>query len=195
MRTIIQPLVVNSQQLIVAYESNIIGDMQNNEEKVLFSKRLNNLCEEKGLPLHGRQTIIKYHFLSLGIRISQESVRKWLMAESIPRHEKKIILCKYFNVLYEWLSTGKGDKRLEVINAAREIFETNNTKKQDLIKFILSLPDDEVDEQRVTLIKYSGLIDKRFIDGSARILHEIAQPERKYDAQKTEESKKEGNGE
>lgn len=169
--------------------------MQNNEEKILFSKRLNNLCEEKGLPLHGRQTIIKYHFLSLGIRISQESVRKWLMAESIPKHENKIILCKYFNVLYEWLSTGKGDKRLEVINANREIFETNNTKKQDLIKFILSLPDDEVDEQRVTLIKYSGLIDKRFVDGSSRILHEINQPERKYDAQKTEESTKEGNGE
>lgn len=77
----------------------------------------------------------------------------------------------------------------------REIFETSNTKKQDLIKFILSLPDDEVDEQRVTLIKYSGLIDKRFVDGSARILHEINQPERKYDAKKTEESTKEGNGE
>lgn len=56
-------------------------------------------------------------------------------------------------------------------------------------------PDDEVDEQRVTLIKYSGIIDKRFVDGSSRILHEINQPERKYDAQKTEESTKEGNGE
>lgn len=45
--------------------------------------------------------------------MSQESVRKWLMSESIPRHENKIVLCKYFNVLYEWLSTGHGDKRKE----------------------------------------------------------------------------------
>lgn len=130
MKTIIQPLVVNSQQLIVAHESNIIGEMSSNEEKILFSKRLNDLCEEKGLPLHGRQSIIRDHFIGLGIRMSQESVRKWLTAESIPRHENKIILCKYFNILYEWLSTGEGDKRKDPIKLIPkrelEIYEFNN---------------------------------------------------------------------
>ncbi|PSJ16350.1 hypothetical protein [Nitrosomonas supralitoralis] len=115
METIIQPLVVIGQQLIVARESNIIERMSNNEQKIQFSKRLNDLCEEKGLPLHGRQSLLRDHFIALGIKMSQESVRKWLMAESIPRHENKIVLCKYFNVLYEWLSTGDGDMRKEPV--------------------------------------------------------------------------------
>lgn len=74
-------------------------------EKLLFSRRLKELCVEKNLPEHGRQTILRKK-----LKISQEAVRKWLDGESIPRHNHKVQLCEYFGVNYEWLATGRGVK-------------------------------------------------------------------------------------
>lgn len=68
----------------------------------------------------------------------------------------------------------------------REIFETGNKNKQELIRFILSLPDDDIDEKRIGLIKSSGLIDKRFVSGSLRILHAIKEPEAVYSSEPIE---------
>lgn len=69
---------------------------------------------------------------------------------------------------------------------SNEAFETDNPNKLDLIKFIMSLPDDDVDEQRVGLVKSSCLIDKRFVNGSLRILHAIKEPEAVYSSEPIE---------
>lgn len=53
--------------------------------------------------------------------------------------------------------------------------ETINLNKLKLVNFIMSLPDDSMDERRVELVKSSCLINKRFIDGSIQILHAINQ--------------------
>lgn len=115
--------------------------MATSEEKISFSKRLNELCDDKNLPLHGRQSIIKEYFRSRGIKMSQESVRKWLMSESVPRHENKIILCEYFNATYEWLSTGHGTKTrylAEFVSKRKKEpeFAIPLSPKQQLLKFL-----------------------------------------------------------
>lgn len=84
--------------------------MEKNKEKLLFSKRLDFLCKEKKLPNHGRQMILKALF-----DVSQEAVRKWLAGESIPKHERRVQMCEYFHVNYEWLATGKGEIRSSVV--------------------------------------------------------------------------------
>lgn len=109
-RLIIQLMVVNSQQLIVVDEKNMINDMERDDEKALFAKRLNELCDDKSLPTRGRQTILKDHFIKNNIKMSQESTRKWLKGETILIHENKIVLCQYFKANYEWLATGNGEK-------------------------------------------------------------------------------------
>ncbi len=106
--------------------------MIKNNQKALFSERLHHLCDEKGLPIHGRQSAIRDEFVKKGHKMSQESVRKWLSAEAVPKHDNKVFLCDLFNVKYEWLSTGKGDKRTEELVTKREmeIKELNELLRQ-----------------------------------------------------------------
>lgn len=74
---------------------------------------------------------------------------------------------------------------------SRKAFETDNPNKLDLIKFIMALPDDDVDKQKVVLVKLSCLIDKKFVGGSVQILHAMCQPTKEYNAK---EDKAEANG-
>ncbi|MBS0424587.1 MAG: helix-turn-helix transcriptional regulator [Proteobacteria bacterium] len=85
----------------------MIKSMAKNEQKIAFSKRLDDLCKEKGLPLRGRQKI-----LAKLCDLKQQSVSKWFNEEAIPQHEHSVILCEFFNVLYDWFLTGRGEKRL-----------------------------------------------------------------------------------
>jgi len=80
--------------------------MVTSTEKRLFSERLKELCQEKGLPERGRQATLKRV-----CGLSQQSVSKWFNAEAIPEYEHCLKLCKYFSVNYEWLLTGNGIKR------------------------------------------------------------------------------------
>lgn len=83
--------------------------MANSIEKQLFSNRLINLCDEKGLAERGRQTVLKKI-----CGVTQQSVSKWFHAEAIPEYEQCLKLCNYFNVNFEWLLRGTGIKRNEI---------------------------------------------------------------------------------
>ena len=149
----IQPKVAGSQQLIVVRKKNMIYIMNTNNERNVFSRRLNELCNEKHLPVYGRQSIIRDYFNSIRIKISQESVRKWLTGESIPRHEKLIILCGYFDVSYEWLLTGKGEKRKSLADKSAKTYIVSDPKKQAIIEMIL-----EMDEKKIGDVADNGSI-------------------------------------
>jgi len=141
----IQPIVVASQQLIVVQEKHMISIMETNNGKIAFSRRLNKLCDEKKLPAYGRQSILRDYFRSIGVRISQESVRKWLTGESIPRYEKIIVLCNFFDVSCEWLLTGNGDKKKLVNDGAAKTYIVSDPKKQAIIEMILAMDSKSID--------------------------------------------------
>ncbi|MFM2399978.1 MAG: hypothetical protein RL341_2135 [Pseudomonadota bacterium] len=74
--------------------------------KSAFAARLHEICEEQGLPLHGRQVA-----LGQVMKVSQTAARKWLTGAGFPEVEKGIELARWGNVNFEWLMTGRGPKR------------------------------------------------------------------------------------
>lgn len=131
MRTILQPEVVNCQQLIVASERYSLKSMPNSPEKALFSKRLNELCNDKKMPVHGRQTQLARKF-----KVTQEAARKWLDGESIPSYERMLKICEFFGAKFEWLISGNGPK-----DDNAEGFYINDPRVIHAAKVMMDLPD------------------------------------------------------
>lgn len=96
--------------------------MEKNNLKCEFSKRLNLLCEENGIQIHGRQTQLGKIF-----RVSQEAARKWLDCESVPTYERAIQICEHFSVNFEWLMRGVGKK---YANQHNELTQNNHTVRE-----------------------------------------------------------------
>lgn len=117
-------------------------------EKLLFSMRLKELCMEKNLPEHGRQTILRKI-----LNVSQEAVRKWLDGESVPRHSHKVKLCEYFKVNYEWLSTGRGQKYItsQKSNAEKILEMLGIDPEQDI---------NNIDMEEVEIFRSTRLVPK-----------------------------------
>jgi len=100
------------------------------DKKAAFSDRLNELCDEDGIPPKGknRQKLVGERF-----SVSQKGARKWLEGEGFPDMEKCLEIAEEFNVTVEWLLTGRGPKRVarapmpvfthEEVAAARKIAE------------------------------------------------------------------------
>ncbi|MBK7492708.1 MAG: helix-turn-helix transcriptional regulator [Nitrosomonas sp.] len=134
MHEIVQLLAVECQQPIVVMKRGIILNMAKTEEKIAFSKRLAELCEEKGLKDRGRQTALRK---VCGLK--QQSVNKWFNGEAVPEYENSVALCKYFNCHYEWLMTGRGEKYMEptAIKTERDI------ETEEFVEVLRKLPNDD----------------------------------------------------
>lgn len=106
MNEMLVPKVTYSQGLNVTSSFATIGYMDTPQE--LFSKRLNDLCDESGIPEKGkgRQLAVAKLF-----GVSQKAARKWLEGEGVPEYERCYTMAVHFNVNYEWLMTGRGLKR------------------------------------------------------------------------------------
>lgn len=84
--------------------------MGNDHERDAFAARLNEICDDMGLPPKGdgRQVALASKF-----EVSQKGARKWLESESMPQTQKIIEIAKWANVSTEWLLSGRGKKRLD----------------------------------------------------------------------------------
>lgn len=73
-----------------------------------FSKRLNELCDEKGLPPkgQGRQLAVARLF-----GVSQKGARKWLEGEAMPETSRMPKFTAIFDCNIDWLLAGRGAKR------------------------------------------------------------------------------------
>jgi transcriptional regulator with XRE-family HTH domain len=94
--------------------------MSYNQEKEQFAARLNQLCDEKGVPPkgHARQSVIAKRF-----GVTQVGARRWLEAIGFPTAEKAIQIAIWGGVSYEWLMTGRGQKHLRVVSEKTEQIE------------------------------------------------------------------------
>jgi len=102
------------QQLIVASLLDKLQPMVANS-KDDFSKRLNQACDEATPPIisgRGRREELRRRLeLQQGLKLSGESVRKWLSAESIPSMDNARFLAKLLGVATDWLLTGRDPMR------------------------------------------------------------------------------------
>jgi len=105
----LQLKVIKCQQLISVSKNITIGCMTNNNYRDAFKDRLNELCDDAGVPPKGknRQAIVGKMF-----GVSQEAARKWLEGESVPSQERIYEICKKWDVSYEWVMSGRGQKRI-----------------------------------------------------------------------------------
>lgn len=106
----VAPKVTLHQELIVTSLSVRVGNMGNDQERDAFAARLNELCDDMGLPPkgEGRQVALASKF-----GVSQKGARKWLEAESMPQTQKIIEIAKWADISTEWLLSGRGKKRLD----------------------------------------------------------------------------------
>jgi len=74
-----------------------------------FAKRLNALCDERGLPPKGKN---RQHELGRIFGVSQPAARKWPEAEGWPTMSMAVRLAIWGGVHVEWLLTGRGQQRL-----------------------------------------------------------------------------------
>lgn len=71
-----------------------------------FAARLNELCDDKKLPLRGRAELVSKKF-----KVTREAARKWLKGLGYPTTAKLIEISRWGNCTQEWLATGRGAKQ------------------------------------------------------------------------------------
>jgi transcriptional regulator with XRE-family HTH domain len=74
-----------------------------------FAERLRQACDDHPScpPLHqGRQTWLRDELGAVGLKVSVESIRKWLSGEGRPKQEKCEALARLLNVDASWLYMG-----------------------------------------------------------------------------------------
>lgn len=88
------------------------------DEKMAFSNRLNELCDDMGIPPKGEN---RQQTLGKLFTVSQNGARKWLEGEGFPSTERMIAVAKWGKVSFEWLATGRGTKHLPTTATRPEI--------------------------------------------------------------------------
>jgi len=100
--------------------------MNQTNEKVAFSLRLNRLLDDAGVDQKGDGRQIK---VAAWLEVSQAAARKWLEGQSVPTFERVVRLAKRLNANVEWLYSGRGPMRPGDVaeidyKVLREILET-----------------------------------------------------------------------
>lgn len=77
-----------------------------NQVTAAFAARLAQLCDEKGLPIRGRQTL-----LGKAMNVTPNAARKWLLGDGLPELDMAVQLAQWGEVNVLWLLQGSGPKR------------------------------------------------------------------------------------
>ncbi|MBX9869966.1 MAG: hypothetical protein K2X63_09220 [Burkholderiaceae bacterium] len=80
------------------------------EEKRQFLARLIEITNVLGYPERGRQTMLAKHY-----KVTQGACRKWFAGEAMPIYEIQRDLCVRASYNYEWLMTGRGEKKFSSV--------------------------------------------------------------------------------
>lgn len=104
----IAPKVTSRQELNVTYHSDRVLEMRTDQEREAFSKRLNEICDDMGVPPKGDGRQLR---LAKKFDVNQKGARKWLEGEAMPQMTTMIAIARWADVSIEWLITGRGEKR------------------------------------------------------------------------------------
>lgn len=142
----LQPKAIFLQQLQVIGRHTTIGCMTAETEHRLFSARLNEICDEIGVPPKGkaRQKDVAKRF-----GVSQNAARKWLEGEGFPKIETGLEMARMANVQFDWLMTGRPPKRLHELFADHPLlarYERSDQATRALIDVALADPESPLPE-------------------------------------------------
>lgn len=119
------------------------------EEKRLFLARLIEITTVLGYPERGRQTMLAKHY-----KVTQGACRKWFAGEAMPIYEIQRDLCVRAGYHYEWLMTGRGEKRFssapyheldatlsKIVHIAEALSEYKKSLVLDFVSSIANKPE------------------------------------------------------
>jgi transcriptional regulator with XRE-family HTH domain len=104
-----------------------------------FAKRLEQICDEKGLPQRGRQAE-----LARMCSIKPSSVNKWFSAVSLPDPENLLKIADWAGTTVDWLVYGRGSRSPVAVAAV-------DPRISHVIK-ILSQMEDHQRDQAVKIV-------------------------------------------
>lgn len=128
------------QQLIRASDNDNLQLMVANSKED-FAARINQACDNAYPPVvsgRGRRAALRKRVEEAGVKLSGESVRKWLSAESIPSMDNVRFIAIALKVDADWLLTGRENNH----SVAREPEATTYVIKPTTTAF-------SADEQRM----------------------------------------------
>lgn len=108
------------------------------DERVNFSDRLKSALLASGLPIQPGPFVRAFNLRADGSAVTPHAGRKWLVGESIPTHEKILILANWLGVHAAWLRYGDAENADLPLSTIPEALLS--TADLALIKDIVSLP-------------------------------------------------------
>lgn len=135
--------------------------MSENTIKTEFASRLNELCDDMGIPEQGRQTHLAARF-----GVVPNAARKWLHGDGLPALEMCVRIANEANANISWLLQGEGLKRGNKIDVSAQLLkqalddmpEDARQASFDFIGYQLTRADGFISGDKVT--GYMKMLDK-----------------------------------
>lgn len=148
--------------------------MVTRNEKLEFSKRLNELLDEQHFrpKYKGRQEALAKLF-----DVSQIGARKWLEGEAIPKHEKIIEIATRFNARSAWLEYGElpktadGPREIQSGLRIKEIRERYNTTQAPILSKVPLISHVQAGDWSEIVDAFQPGDAEDMIDTAARVGH------------------------
>lgn len=79
------------------------------DERQHFSNRLKDQLRKAGIPPRASVVAAEFNLRAGGASVTAYAVRKWLIGDAIPTHERMLILANWLGVHASWLQYGDPD--------------------------------------------------------------------------------------
>ncbi|NHZ37807.1 hypothetical protein [Massilia rubra] len=109
------------------------------EERINFSDRLKAALLAAGLPLKAAPFVRAFNLRADGAAVTIHAARKWLAGETLPTHERILILANWLGVHAAWLRYGDAENADLPVSTIPEALLSS--AELALLKDIVSLPE------------------------------------------------------
>ncbi len=79
------------------------------DERIFFQERLQQALRRADIPIRASAVAEGFNLRADGATVTVHAVRKWLVGESIPTHERLVILAHWLGVHASWLLYGDAE--------------------------------------------------------------------------------------
>ncbi len=94
------------------------------EERLHFRDRLQSALRGAGVPVRASTVTHAFNLRADGATVTTHAVRKWLVGDAIPTHERLLILANWLGVHASWLLYGDAENSQFAMQATNTPFET-----------------------------------------------------------------------
>lgn len=95
------------------------------EERLYFRDRLQAALRKANVPVRASSVAEEFNLRADGATVTTHAVRKWLMGDAIPTHERLLILANWLGVHASWLLYGDAENGMFPGRPAPAVLETD----------------------------------------------------------------------